>query len=215
MKAIKISVLFVISIVILGVVGFFIVKPILYKSDLPKPVTINTINQPMIGNPKAKIHFVVFEDLKCSNCARFNNTVFPYLKKKYIETSQANYTMINLAFIPGSMSAANAARCVYMQNNALFFPYIDYIYHHQLPEDQDWANIPTLLNYASKIEGIDVIKLGVCMLKSPYNQFISDNLKQASVLMNGVVATPTLYINGIRVKNLTQSDIDEVVSAVN
>src|SRR3990167_10099812 len=165
MKAIKISVLFVISIVILGVVGFFIVKPILYKSDLPKPVTINTINQPMIGNPKAKIHFVVFEDLKCSNCARFNNTVFPYLKKKYIETSQANYTMINLAFIPGSMPAANAARCIYMQNNALFFDYIDAIYKNQPPEDSDWATVPKLMIIASRIKAIQSDQLAQCLIQ--------------------------------------------------
>ncbi len=213
-KKIKIAMLSIILIVIFAAIALFYIKPMLYKHNLPKAVQINTQNQPLLGSANAKIHFVVFEDLKCSNCARFNNEVLPELKEKYIDKGLANYTMINVAFIPGSMSAANAARCVYAQNSALFFPYVDYIYHHQLPENQDWANVPTLLNYASKIEGVDLVKLGVCMLKAPYDDFITNNLKQASAIMNGSVATPSLYVNGILVKELTPAEIDQVVEAV-
>lgn len=214
MKPIKIIVLTIISIVILTILLTLYLKPMWEKMHLPKPVQINTQNQPMLGNPQAKIHFVIFEDLKCINCAKFNNTVLPYLKERYINTGLANYTMINLAFVPGSLPAANAAHCVYVQNPALFFPLIDYLYQHQPPENQDWATVPTLMNMASKIPGINIDQLGACILKSPYDQLIADNLKQAAQLMNGSVQTPMLYVNGIAVKNPTLSEIDKVVDAV-
>ena len=91
---------------------------------LPNAVTIETSNQPTTGNPHAHAHMVVFEDLKCMNCMRFNTTLLPQIKQKYIDTGKAKYTFINVAFIPGSKPAANAARCVYQQNKKLFFIYL-------------------------------------------------------------------------------------------
>lgn len=215
-KSIKLAMVIVITLVIIGTVGIYLFNKYGSKHDskpLPKPVVIDTNHQPTLGSATAKVHIVAFEDLKCSNCARFNNTLYPKIKKKYIDTGLAKYTMINLAFIPGSLPAANAARCVYMQNNQLFFPYVEYIYHHQPPENQNWATIPTLLDIANRIKGINVDKLGECLVASPYDDLISNNLKQASKLMNGEVATPTVYINGILVSPLTMTQFKHVFDA--
>lgn len=213
-RIVKTTMLSIIALIIIAVFAFLFIKPLFIKKSLPKPVVIDTQNQPTLGNGQAKVHFVAFEDLKCNNCARFNRDIMPYIKKKFIDTGVANYTMINLAFIPGSMPAANAARCVYMQNNDLFFAYTDYIFHHQPPEDQNWATVPNLLIFASKVNGINSDQLAQCLVKSPYDQFMQDNLKQASKVMNKTVRTPTLYVNGIMVTPLTQSQIDTVVRAV-
>src|SRR3990167_9811540 len=175
----KYVVLGIAALAALASISFFYVKPWYLRKHLPMPVTLAVNGQPTLGNPKAKIHLVVFEDLKCANCARFNNEVMPYLKKQYIDTGIAKYTLINLAFIPGSLPAANAAHCVYQQSNTLFFDYVDYIYHHQPPENKNWATIPALLNYANAIKGIDGDKLAQCLVNSPYDQFIQNNLTQA------------------------------------
>lgn len=204
----------IIGLVIVAIVGLFTIKPLLIKKYLPKPVVIDTQNQPTLGNAKATVHMVAFEDLKCSNCARFNREMMPYIKKHFIDTGVAKYTMINLAFIDGSMPAANAARCVYKQNDALFFDYTDYIFEHQPPEGDHWATIPALLNFANKINGINKKQLAECIVKSPYDQFIRDNLTLAMKLMDNSVATPMLYINGIIVKPLTKDQINKIISAV-
>lgn len=213
-SVVKIAMASIIGLIVLAAIGFFIVRPHMIKADLPKPVVINTQNQPTLGDPKAKVHIVAFEDLKCVNCSRFNIDLFPYIKKHYIDTRIAKYTLINLAFIPGSMPAANAARCVYTQNNKLFFDYTDAIFHNQPPEDQDWATVPALLNFANGIKGINTNQLAQCIVKSPYDAVIHANLSQAMALMNGRVATPTLYINGILVSPLSESQIQKVIEAV-
>ena len=46
---------------------------VLSKPAVPKAITINTKGQPTLGNPAAPVRIVAFEDLKCPNCARFNN----------------------------------------------------------------------------------------------------------------------------------------------
>ncbi len=212
---IKIIMLSIIALVILAVIGIFFIEPMVIKKELPKPIVIQTQDQPVLGNPTAKVHIVAFEDLKCSNCARFDVQLMPIIKKQFIDTGVANYTLINLAFISGSMPAANAARCVYKQNSVLFFDYTNYIFHHQPPENQNWATIPTLMNYASQIKGINTDQLAQCLVMSPYDEFIHNNLVLAMKTMkDGIVATPTLYINGILVNPLTQSQIDKVIKAV-
>ncbi|OGT43909.1 MAG: hypothetical protein A3F13_04795 [Gammaproteobacteria bacterium RIFCSPHIGHO2_12_FULL_40_19] len=204
----------IMGLIVIAVIAFFVIKPILIKKHLPQPVIINTDNQPTIGAAKATVHIVAFEDLKCSNCARFNKELMPYIRKHFIDTGIATYTMINLAFIDGSMPAANAAHCVYKQNSTLFFDYTDYIFEHQPPETENWATIPTLLNFANKVKGINTQQLAQCLIKSPYDQLVHANLTQAMQLMNGNVATPTLYINGIIVTPLTKSQINKIVEVV-
>ena len=86
----------VIVVVILAVVLAFI-----GKSHAPKTpaLSIDTTDQPTRGNPNAKVHIIVFEDLKCIACRNFNNTVLPRLKTEYIDKGIAKYTVINVAFI--------------------------------------------------------------------------------------------------------------------
>lgn len=213
-KSIKVAMLCILGFIILTAIAFFYIKPHLIQKELAAPVVINTDNQPTFGSKKARVHIVAFEDLKCSNCARFNVEIMPTIKKQFIDTGIAKYTMMNVAFIPGSMPAANAAHCVYMQNHALFFDYVNYIFQHQPPENQDWATVPNLLNYANNIKGINTDQLAQCIIKSPYDKIIHANLAQAIKLMGNSVETPTIYINGVIVRPLTKTQINRVIEAV-
>ncbi len=206
------AVILTLLLIILVGVGFYFFKP---HAPLPKSVEIDTSNQPSLGKENAKIHIVAFEDLKCGNCMRYSTTIFPTIKKELIDTGKANYTLINLAFIPGSLPAANAARCVYQQNPASFFDFVDYIYNHQPAESDDWATIPTLMQMASHIPSIDSNKLSECLVKSPNTEFINSNMKLAEKIMGASnVATPAIYVNGISVQPLTYARIKEIADAV-
>lgn len=213
-KLIKITILCVLVLVAIASVSLLYFRPLLIRAHLPKPVKIDTTHQPTLGNPNAKIHIVVFEDLKCVNCARFNNTVMPYIKKRYIDPGRAKYTMINLAFISGSLPAANTAHCIYMQNPASFFDFVDMIFHNQPPEEQNWATIPALMTLAAKIQGMNTDQLASCMIDNTYAPLIENNLKQAMKLMNQAVETPAIYVNGIRVSPATKAQLDLVIWAV-
>lgn len=158
--------------------------------------TINTNDQPTMGKIDAGVQIVVFEDLKCIACKTFNNTVLPLIKKEYIDTGAAKYTVINLAFIPGSMPAANAARCLYKENPDWFFAFVDHVYQNQPPETEDWATIPKLVEFASAIPGVNPEKLSHCIYDSPYTDFILKNFEQARQLQGPSVSTPAVYVNG-------------------
>lgn len=208
--SLRVALMAIIILLLVIIVAFVFLKP---ADKLPKPVSINTNNQPTIGNPNAKIHIVVFEDLKCRNCARFNTTLLPKIKKKYIDTGIAKYTMINLAFIEGSMPAANTARCLYMQNKQFFFIFIKHIYENQPSETKNWATIPTLMQFSNNIKGVNKKKLEQCVLNNPYTAFINQNLKLARNVMGDRVATPTVYVNGRIVKPLTMHRFETLINA--
>ncbi|OGO90720.1 MAG: dihydromonapterin reductase [Coxiella sp. RIFCSPHIGHO2_12_FULL_42_15] len=201
-----------IVIIVLAIGAYFIFRP---QSPVKPAVTIDTTNQPTMGNPQAAISIVSFEDLKCENCRRFNITLFPQIKQKYIDTGKAKYTLINVAFIPGSLPAANAAHCLYIQNKNYFFPFVEYLFENQPPENQDWATVPTLIQFAKvSVPKANLIDLSNCIIEARYANFINNNLKMAANVMGGEVATPALYINGHKLETFTLDAVDQMINTL-
>jgi len=184
------------------------------QTKLPKPVNIPTTGQPILGSSSAPITIVAFEDLKCGNCKRYNNLLFPKIKKKYIDTGIAKYTMVIVAFIPGSIPAANAALCLYHQDKSFYYSFIKYLYANQPPEQDNWATIPTLLKFAkASTPKANLKALSNCIFASQHTDKISANFKLGMKIMNGRLATPTLYVNGMIVQPLTMKRIDQLIAA--
>lgn len=180
------------------------------NSAIPKPVNINITNQPTLGSKTAPMNIVVFEDLKCMLCRNFNLNLYPKLKKKYINTNKANYTIINVAFIPGSVHAAATARCIYQQNQQRFFDFVDYLYHHQGLEGEDWTNIPSMLSVSNQLEGLDHSKITDCVSNGDTLSLVDKNFTIAQQVMGENVRTPMLYLNGILVSPLNIKRFDTI-----
>lgn len=67
----------------------------------------------VLGNPNAKVALIEFTDLQCPYCARFATTVFPELRRRYIDTGKVRFETYDmpLSFHRYAMAAAIAARC--------------------------------------------------------------------------------------------------------
>lgn len=205
-------VLVILAVIIVAVVAFLMLQPV---KTLEKAVNINTHGQPTIGKKSAKIHIIAFEDLKCGNCAIFTNSLLPKIRKKYIDTGIARYTVFNVAFIPGSLPAANAARCLYEQNNDYFFAFVDYLYQHQPSENQDWATVAKLMEFAREATPTaNMPQLSRCMITGKYNNVLHNNLRYANDLMHGELATPTVYINGHKLHSMSMSGVDNIIATI-
>lgn len=175
-------------------------------------ITIDTTGQPTLGKATAKVQIVAFEDLKCFNCALFSNNLLPKIRQRYIDSGIARYTMFNVAFIPGSLPAANAARCLYEQKSSWFFDFVDYIYKVQPPEAQNWATTAKLLQFAkASVPKADLKRLSNCIIEGKYNDLLNKNLKYADQLMQGNVATPTIYVNGRQLQSFSIDAVAELI----
>ena len=183
-----------------------IVTSLFAKAEIPPGIEIDTTNQPTQGYANAPIQIVVFEEPKCSSCSDFSKDIYPKLKKEFIDTKKVRYTLILVSFLPNSMPAAEAMLCVYYSdpeypNSDHFFEYSDYIYQHQPNEDTDWCKTPLLLDFAKKTNpAINLEKLKDCITRDTYRIQIEKNTAYAKEVMGGGISTPTLYLDGVQIK---------------
>lgn len=187
---------------------------------LPEAVPIVTTGHPTIGYPKAKIHLVVFEEPKCSNCIEFNAEIFPKIKEEFIDTNKILYTVIPVSFLPHSMPVAISTLCVFYgnplyPNNDLFFTYLDHLFKHQPDEKIDWATTDKLIQFAHETSpAINLQKLRKCIDAESYRIKIEKNTEYGKNIMGGTIATPTIYVNGIEAKELSYEAIRKLIKDV-
>lgn len=191
------------------------------RSKLPEGIKIDVKGQPTIGYPNARVHLVIFEEPQCSHCCDFNNEIFPRLKAEFIDTNKILYTVVPVAFMPNSMPAAVALLCVYnadplYPNPDLFFTYLDYIYHHQpVGHHVDWTTTENLIEFAKAASpAINLQQLKKCIDTEAYRVKIAKNTEYGKTIMDGALATPTLYVNGIRVEEMSYDYIHKLIKEV-
>lgn len=180
-------------------------------------VKLEVGDQPTIGYAKAAVHVVVFEEPKCIDCKHFNESIYPLIKKKYIDTNKIRYTVIPVSFLQGSMPAAVALYCAYYQdpvypNSEVFFTYLDYLFTHQPTEASDWATPEKLLEMAQdSSKAIQPDQLKGCIDKQTYRIRVEKNNAYGRKLMNGSLVTPTVYVDGIRVEKLSANSVERLI----
>jgi len=202
-----------IVLMVLLVVGNFIFTHIEPTSSY----SLNTNNQPTIGNLKAATEVVVFEEPKCSACRDYHNTVFPKIKEEFIDTDQIKYSAIPVSFIQGSMPAAESLLCIYYQdekkpNASDFFTFLNYLYLHQPPENSDWATNENLAAMIKKADpSINLSKIEKCMESHVYFTKIKQNTAEGLRVTKGNLTTPALFVNGVRVE---ATSVEAVINAI-
>ena len=216
-KSIKIIMLVIVMIFVIAI-AIVLTKPhwlsSSHRSKAQSVVTIKTDNQPTLGAKDAPLQIISFEDFKCMNCRLFDLQILPWIVQNYVDTKQANYTAITVSFLPDSMQAAVAARCIYQQKPSQFFVFSDLLFKKQGDEMTNWANTAKLLEWANQIKGIDQEQFTKCLFNPDTVQQIIKNTQYGMTIMGGSLSTPALYINGVLVRPLTKKHIQEVIHSL-
>ena len=131
--------------------------------------------------------------MTCPHCAHFQETTFPELKKRYIDTGKVRY--INREFPLDSLAAAAfmLARCAGQDDKTKYFALVDTLYRQQ----RTWAVERPLapLFAIAKQAGFTQESFDACLS----NQKILDgieSIRQRAVKQFKVESTPTFFING-------------------
>ena len=179
-----------------GAAAFVLAMGILYHTvRWPDPISIETKGFPTIGDRKAKVEIVIFEDFRCVHCCYFSEEIFPEIQANYVDKGIASYTLIPLAFMSKSKPIANAALAVYRQNPNRFFAYAHELFAACIAgiilDDHE------LYRTAKKVGGINLVRLQECIDSHCYYEELDKNLHMAKRLMGKDFGTPSLYINGV------------------
>lgn len=184
--------------------------------------TVKIEGQPTQGENSAPVSIVEFGDYKCPSCKQWGETVYPKLKKEFIDTGKVQFSYINVLFHgEESILAAKASESVYRQDKKAFWTFHKAIYDAQPrveQHDDPWVTEESLLRIAAKsVPGINQEQLTSDLRN---NADILDEVSKDDALVkeHGVELTPTIVINGIKLDDPFDYDtisrvIEEQVTA--
>ncbi|WP_374572987.1 DsbA family protein [Phenylobacterium sp.] len=164
-----------------------------------------------LGDPKAKIEMVEYASASCAHCARFNNTVFPEFKAKYIDTGKVHYTLKEFLTPPNEVAAAGflIARCA---GKDKYFSVLDAVFRNQ----------EQMFMTGDFRGGLLKVAQSAGMTEDQFNKCVSDEaaLKalnarvERAVKVDKITGTPTFFINGKKVAEgeVTMAQLDAAVA---
>ena len=88
-----------------------------------------------LGSPKAPLTIIEYAAPTCPHCAHFDETVFPTLKRDYIDTGKVYYVFRVFPLHPSDGAAEAMARCLPVDQ---YFQFIDMMFRNQA--QWDWEN---------------------------------------------------------------------------
>lgn len=166
-----------------------------------------------LGNPKAKVTLIMYEDFQCPFCGAVTGLeldsvsmkpLMDYLKKNnpdwtpfmpgiisdYVKKGTVLFVYRDFTFLgPESVQSAEAARCAGDQGK--FWEYHDYLYSHQNGENQGNFADTNLKAFAKELK-LDSTSFDKCLDEGKYAKAVEDSKNEASNA--GIDATPKGFI---------------------
>jgi len=154
-----------------------------------------------LGSPTAKVQVIEYASMACPHCGHFNETIFPTLKSKYIDTGKVRYTLREMLTEPVQVAAAGfmIARCA---GPAKYFDVVDQVFRSQ----SRWTsgNIKPILQEVAAANGVDAAKFDLCL--SDQGSFDAINARAARASeQDDIHSTPTLVVNGKKIEKTPQT----------
>ena len=164
-----------------------------------------------LGDPKAKVLVAEYASASCPHCAAFNNDVFPAFKRKYVDTGKVFYVYHEFLTPPMQFAAAGflVARCA---GKDKYFGVLDALYRQQADISKSGDLRGGLLKVA-EANGLTEPQFADCIADEKALNALNARVMTA-VETDGVEATPTFVINGVRiVGEQTLAQIDAAIAA--
>jgi protein-disulfide isomerase len=160
----------------------------------------------VLGKAEAPFTIVEYSSMTCPHCAAFHKQVLPKLKEKYIDTGKAKYIVREFPLDNVAAAAFMLGRCV---DQAKYFDFIDLLYSNQ----EEWAfkdnPIPGLQKFAKQV-GFTEARFNECLKDEKLLKYI-EWVRERGSKQFGVKATPTFFVNGVRLKGVDQDAFDKVM----
>jgi protein-disulfide isomerase len=143
-----------------------------------------------LGKADAPVTVIEYVSLTCPHCANFQKTVFPRVKKEFIDTGKVRFIVREFPIGRSAGNAAIANRCA--PEDKYFF-----VLGQFLTRQPEWVSQevrPDALYAVAKSSGMTRETFDKCLS----NQTIIDGLTEVKQRGRqfGVIGTPTFFING-------------------
>jgi len=175
-------------------------------------------NDRVLGDAKAKVTMVTYEDFQCPYCGKFFQDSETNIRDTYVKNGSVRLVFRDFAFLGAfvkpyvkandeSINASIAARCA--EDQGKFWEYHDYLFSHQNGEDQGNFSVAHLKSFAKDLS-LDTTAFNQCLDGKKYAQVVDDSKAEASNA--GVNGTPFSFL--ISSKDISSSDRAAIVKIV-
>lgn len=177
---------------------------VLFKEPDAVSQVISVDDDPARGPLNAPVTVIMFSDFQCPACSKTH----PILKKVLAEyPEKIRFVVRDFPLVSIHEHAFRAALAAGAANaQGKFFEYTDILYTHQSALDDD-----SLKKYAADL-GLDVKKFAID-LDAPKT---ADEVRKdmADGARYGINGTPTIYINGVSVRNLSADGFRRAIDRI-
>jgi protein-disulfide isomerase len=161
----------------------------------PVKVEASVDDDPVLGDPKAKVTIIEFSDFQCPYCRSFWSDTLPQIKKDYIDTGKVKlvYRDFPLSFHAAAEPAAQASECADDQGKY-------WEYHDKLFSEQSKGGIGTITFGATELKlwaqqiGLDGAMFNQCLDSGKHKDEVAKDLADGNGAQ--VSGTPAFIING-------------------
>jgi len=159
------------------------------RARRPSNITaeVGVLGKPSLGQEDAPITIVEFSDYQCPYCKRHFSTVFPIIKKEYIDTGKLRYVFRDFPIAslhPQAKKGHVAANCAGEQNKF-------WEMHDTLFQNSKDFSVPALNRYAQEI-GLDGDRFKNCLQSGKYARRIEKEIAEGTKA--GVRGTPSFFV---------------------
>ena len=164
-----------------------------------------------LGSPDAKVKIVEYASFTCPHCAHFHDTVWPSLKKDYIDTGKVQFTLREVYFDRYGLWAALVARC---GGEMKYFGIHDMLFAKQ----SEWVaaenpqQVVDNLKTIGRAAGLEDAAMDACLNDTAMAEALIKQF-QTNFEADGVEGTPTLFINGTKYQNMAYEDLKAILDA--
>ncbi|HEU4597001.1 MAG TPA: thioredoxin domain-containing protein [Pyrinomonadaceae bacterium] len=168
----------------------------------PPRYDIATDDQPTKGNPSATVTVVEFTDFQCPSCAQTHTSLERLMAEMgdRVKFVLRDYPLTQHANAFKAAEAAEAAR-----EQGKFWDYITVLYRNQSALETD-----KLKQYATAL-GLDRAKFDAALDGGKFKDKVQRDLIDGQKL--GINATPTLFVNGVRMTDRTYEALKAAIES--
>lgn len=164
-------------------------------------------NDMVLGNKKSNVILVEYFSSTCPHCAYYHKTIFPELKKKYIDTNKIAYVVREFIATKQDLDAAILARCKGDINSFVQL-------HNIILQQQDkWAysnKYRELLTDIGQLGGIPPEEYKQCLNSDKITETLISNTNFVAKTPK-FIGTPSFFVNGVQTGNYS---IDNISTAL-
>jgi protein-disulfide isomerase len=206
----------VLGVVVVAAIVGVVVQSSRSKSENAKVVTpkheLGPNRTEIEGDPSAPVLVEEYGDYQCPSCANFFRSTDPTIKQLVAE-KRIRFAFGNFAFLgPESDRAASAAICA--ADAGRFWEFHDLLYDNQAAENSGFLTHDQLIRFGKDagISGADLGPFERCVRSDRYAGFVTRQTENTSK-QRGVTQTPTVFVDGEELRDLSPDGLTAAVDA--